>query len=476
MKNKQLAVLLMSAVMVFSATGCSAQKEAEDDSKIQQETSKEKQSTTGGQTIGDKLSETAKTKDAANKTDIAGDGADQSGGQTVGDSVEGNAGKTGNREGTENNGGYFVRVKDDVYFRAQSIKGLEPYAIWGEFMENNIVSPLSQLDLQSDLMKMNLDTMEVTTFAVDNGYGPIYSDGTYLYLTQNEGETSSVKYMGLDGVEEGKFADGKVEGVDAQSGLIAVSSYVAEPYSQSVSLYKGKTLAGTASAAEGMEYAGITSEGAFYVVNDYEKCSSQCYQITPDGKDPVKLGETEAFEYGFPSFEQFLATKDGVYFVISCRDGSAAMVNDVAVYKALPGQENSLTAVELPAEYKEDEPRVPIIYADESGKVGFYDIEPNTPMVGSYEEGGDLLFAYDDNEWTMIKESIIDELKVGDDYYVEQTGEMVDGKFFFIVAAAHRTPDEDIGWRETYGCDSLQYICMDSKGENITELAYLENK
>ncbi|MCR5106916.1 MAG: hypothetical protein K6B28_02025, partial [Lachnospiraceae bacterium] len=191
------------------------------------------------------------------------------------------------------------------------------------------------------------------------------------------------------------------------------------------------------------------------------------YQLTADQDKEIHLGSMGDFEYEMPVHEQFLSDGENVYFVLSARDGTAMMVSGYEAGRAVAGEEDSLTVLEPPSGFviKEGEERIPELYRDEEGDVKFAFIAPNTPLLGSLEEGGDLMFAYEPDEYSTIIEGFRKEPEGSkeEDRYIQQAAEYLDGRIYLIVAQAYRTPAEDIGWRESYGLEALEYICVDTE-------------
>ncbi|MCR5107774.1 MAG: hypothetical protein K6B28_06390, partial [Lachnospiraceae bacterium] len=190
------------------------------------------------------------------------------------------------------------------------------------------------------------------------------------------------------------------------------------------------------------------------------------YQLTADQDKEIHLGSMGDFEYEMPVHEQFLSDGENVYFVLSARDGTAMMLSGSKTGRAVAGEEDSLTVLDQLSEFsmEEGDDRLPELYLDEAGDVRSAFVAPHTPLLGSLEEGGDLMLSYEPDEYSTIIEGFRKEPSGSineEERYIQQTAEYIDGKIYLIVAQALRTPDEDIGWRESYGLEALEYICVD---------------
>ncbi len=490
MKAKgKLAVLITSAVLGLSVMGCgeiaqSAGDTVSSGSKTDNAAKTDKNHDgPGGFKLNSESSEKASLEDAAETKEASEDTPEKTSG-TDGASTEKSVENLEEKVSAVDpslvygNGGYFVQVGDYVYYHVYSEGALEKNAIWGEFLVNTSTGKSDMSSYEASLCRENINTKEVETIATDHGYGPIFSDGTNLYFTEHEdADNSHVKYYSIDGESEGIIAEGTIKGCDAMSGLLAVYSYEKEPYATKVSLYHGKDYIGEHKTEAGFEYVGISGDGIFLMMPEYgEKSKAVYYHMTADGSEVVELGESnETYDYGMPNHEQFLATDDEVYFVLTDRGGTAMMINGVQVLKATPGKEGSLEQVEIPEKYtaSEYEPIKPVLYLDDSGQVAFSQIPPGTPVVGSFNEGGDLMFTFKPDEYEIVIEqfrSTPPTAKEGEMIYFQQAGEYLNEDFYLIIATAHRTPEEDVGWRESYGIDKLEYILVDPDTGEETDL------
>ncbi|MCR5107693.1 MAG: hypothetical protein K6B28_05975, partial [Lachnospiraceae bacterium] len=219
----------------------------------------------------------------------------------------------------ENNGGYFLKAGNEVFYREHQLDTLCKNAVWGEFIENPSFNDEYGYDpaAVSQICSIDTETFEKKEIYEDSGYGKLFSDGKRLYLNEYDGKETYVKYISFDGDNEGMVASGEIVGCDAKSGLLAITSWEAEPYTCILSLYKGTELLNEFRSEEGFEFAGITDEGIFYMVPDYMNGNADYYQLTADQDKEIHLGSMGDFEYEMPVHEQFLSDGENVYFVLS---------------------------------------------------------------------------------------------------------------------------------------------------------------
>ncbi|MCR5654522.1 MAG: hypothetical protein K6G07_02645 [Lachnospiraceae bacterium] len=377
----------------------------------------------------------------------------------------------------ENNGGYFVKVGDYVYYRLQGPKALNTSSIGGMFLNymNETIGEDPAPEECGVIRRLDPVTMEQEDVVTDIGCGPIFSDGKYLYLSEYSQGHGYVKYVSLSGKEEGKLCGGSVVGCDEASGLLAVNDWDSDTAETTLYLYRDMEKIGSYSAVNGYEVFGVTEHGLYFMEIQDDYVSAKYYEMSAETGEVIELGTAGGFDYAYPCAEQFLYAPDGVYFVMTGRDGSAAFVSDVVVSKATPGQAGSLTDYELPAfEGNEEFPVVPELYLDDSASVQGAQVAPGKAMLGSMEEGGDLLYTYAPDEYTVVLEPFRLETEKEDYRYIEQAADVIDEKVYIIISYAHRDPENDIGWRESYALDKMEYICVPLSEAKEYELATVE--
>ncbi|MCR5102761.1 MAG: hypothetical protein K6B41_15540 [Butyrivibrio sp.] len=476
MNYKKFFALILSAAMAISVVGCNSNKKVDTpknsiSDKTDSSTILSDESDINESRINEAVTEAATTYNSVPENISA------SLDTTSSEDVDTDISLDNKPYTVENNGNYFLHVGDYIYYRIASKTSLNKNALWGEFLTSVNFYEEEYKDESSEIWRLNLSTNESEKIADDFGYGPLFSDGTYIYLNEHDGLNSYVTRIALDGTCEKTISQGQIEGLDAKSGLLAISYYEKETNNSVLSLYNGTELINEDKSNQSLIYSGITSDGAFYMICDYSINRAFIFQLAPDTEDPICLGTLQDFETGYPNMEQFWPTDDGIYFVVSELEGTMLMVSNVWIYKASSYSRDDITDIEIPAEYSNNDeaPIVPVLYTDENGSLQFSLTPPNTPLLGSFEEGGDLMLAYEKDEYT----SIIDNYRLepeefpNTDYeyrYIQQAIEYIDENIFLIVALAHRDSEYDVGWRESYSIDSMEYIRIDSDTKKDTIL------
>lgn len=121
----------------------------------------------------------------------------------------------------KNNGGLYVRVGDDYWFRFYTVEANEPTALWGDFTDHPVPGSAKQMKC------LKKDGSLVDAFT-DTGYGKIwYIDGLF-YLTQRDNNTQSVTdhiyTVRPDGSGKKTIANGEIVAYDPVSRKIVIST------------------------------------------------------------------------------------------------------------------------------------------------------------------------------------------------------------------------------------------------------------
>ena len=104
----------------------------------------------------------------------------------------------------ENNGGYFVRIYDMVYYRVYGTRGLEHVTLWGDISEK-------EEEVESEIKSYDLNTGESNSICKVIGTGKLFAvtDG---FVIKDPLNTSSV-LVTLDGTEQRPYLEGHPEAV-----------------------------------------------------------------------------------------------------------------------------------------------------------------------------------------------------------------------------------------------------------------------
>lgn len=316
----------------------------------------------------------------------------------------------------ENNGGYYVRVDDRVYFRRYGADAVAKGAVFGAF------TAAWNTRGESELMAYEPATGVLTALYTESGSGPLwYGDGGFYHNERINGEGRVVWYA-ADGSAVEQVCGGTVLGV-TDSGLLAVERSEEDPgYHLVYAFYRNKQPVGELPTDEAMLFTGLTDEGAFLLSAAYSEDEPVAYtlwQITPEGRQ-IRLGE-------LPETDQ-----------------------DPFVYDAQPDR---FLAVD--------------------GRVAFAAALDGELRVGW--EAPCALEVRESGAWQPLAEYFAPDLSGGWGYRrIVQHMDYIDGAAYVTLACAHVSPADAIGWREAYALLDMLYLKVE-RGGNITELACVDH-
>ena len=368
----------------------------------------------------------------------------------------------------ENNGGYYVRVGENVYFRRYGADALPENATFGAFTEAGNAGG------ESELMAYNTVTGELTTLYTDKGAGPLwYSDGGF-YLRQSAGGEDFTAWFAADGSGAETVGPGTLIGV-TDSGLAAMYQNNWDAGHETVyTFYRDRKPVGEVVTSENMQVAGLTDDGLFLVSMPNEDGLRTCgfWQITPEG-DMIRLGELAEDEgaYTYVEPDRFLAADGKVMIGLGYYGGTGHFFDHGVFAEADIGQADSLRVIE-PDIDTDGLYELPYPVANEAGGVDFVDALPNALRIGG--DDAETLELWENGAWQPLAEHFAPQR--ADGWAVSrivQHMDYVDGAAYATVAVACASPAYDIGWREGYALASVRYLKVERDG-TVTELACVE--
>ncbi|MCR5675644.1 MAG: hypothetical protein K6G16_08050 [Lachnospiraceae bacterium] len=390
----------------------------------------------------------------------------------------------------ENNGGYFVRVGDRVWYRIQPTETLGETSLFGGFL--SATKSMTKDMPVADLCWYDLNTREFGRETDDNGggFGPLYyakqknGPGEALggfYSNRFHDDETDVYWFSIDGSEVQRLSDGSIEGV-TDNGTLIVSRWD-DQHGQEFVTFSGGRETGSCNAGDGsLSYCGQDGSNAYVLLHqgDIGTGTDQFVQFTGDGKQII-LGQLppseDEFAMAWPECEDFaFASGSGgpetVYLVATRYEGTGHFVNERRVFAATPGQKNSLKEIEPQDKMGDDWANDAKLDLGGNGQVSLVTHcagELALSDIGS----GDLMF-YETPSTPVclvkdflsfgVKDETIDPnwgIAAGDgkQRMIENMA-YVGGCAFCVAALAHRAPEEDIGWRESYALDALEYYVV----------------
>lgn len=196
-----------------------------------------------------------------------------------------------------NNGGFFVKVDDKIYYRVFGENSFNTEVVSATFFlngaeghESNTIMCVAASDPAGEAQ---------TVIENDSGYGPLYICGDYLYSGHvNEQYEETVYRTSLKTNEVEKIGDGFILGASPNGKILCVESYdFSNDFTVSVSFYEdGKQILSrnVASLAISSYFLGMDDQNAYFYLYDYTDGTSAITQLNRDGKFLV-LAQLEPF-------------------------------------------------------------------------------------------------------------------------------------------------------------------------------------
>lgn len=372
----------------------------------------------------------------------------------------------------ENNGGFFVRVGDEVWFRHYGGGTFDEPQLWGDFL-----SPWPSHPSASMLCCRSEADGTITEALPDDGFGPLWFgiDGFYLTRVTDTGVREAY-FKALDGTET-PLREGVVAGVSENGRYAAVQVDDGGRENTALYLYNGTRELQSVLPYQYAyyEFAAVTDAGAL-VYSCHEAAAgdivSTLRQLDADGGETV-LGTLPEQEFEFPPIDLRLeqcVLRDGeVYCVFAWYNGTGHFLTRSLCARAALSRPESLCVMELPAWATEDYSEIlPQLYDSETDGVT---IVQNLP--GSLFAAGNSLFRFDAfGESELIAADLLDPPSHPDDEYFIKPIETAGDAAYLMVMSARRAPEEDVGWRMAYTPGELRYLRVPLDGEARVEALF----
>lgn len=349
----------------------------------------------------------------------------------------------------ENNGAYFVRLSDGVYFHRYGSLAMGEAVLWGDF--------LGYLDTEQNaavLCRVDPESGAVTELFEDGCGGKLYWCGDRFYCKRSADDGVHVCTVQLDGTVA-DFGCGSVAGVSEDAAYVALWRYGEDEALRVLDAEGAERCALSVPEGSYYEFCGMCGDTAVYL----DLTDGHATLCAVNAAGTVALGELPMeSEFEYPQCEQFLCDGGDVYCLFASYEGSAAMLNDFTVVRAKTGEPGSLTivqegydAAQMPDVSEYALPRLTL----SDGALSY-----SAALSGTVEltDGisGDLVYHETPERATRLSAGFIRAIE--QDGLRIQTAEAVDGAAYLIVASMERAPDEDIGWRWAYRLNELYYL------------------
>ena len=376
----------------------------------------------------------------------------------------------------ESNGGYFVKVGDDVYFPVHDENTIGNKALWGDFIQ-------FYSDDAARLMRYTKEG-EVESLKAGPGGGELFYANGKFYFTAYEGTASGengiIFSTDMEGKEKKEIGIGAVAASDEEGNYLLLSDRYQMDLLRLFDT-KSETVHPVETAGNAVVPIGIKGEYFFYLEFEYESETFEHEERIFAGllKNPEKriyLGnvpEMENMEIASLEFGDVYIKDSDVYFVAGLFVGSGHMLDSYSVLKASLDEEGSLALMDgFAALYEEEDngimPKIafegsrPILLAQ--GAYGNLDLMEESIYL--YDETGRKVVVpaaielFDD--WSPLKEVI-------------EFAEYIDGKVYMVRHRGLYDLEASFGWRDGYDRLYTEYLVYDPGSKNMEVLHSVGN-
>ena len=363
------------------------------------------------------------------------------------------------RPAVENNGGWFVRVGDQVWFRRYGDGTLDETQLWGEFL-----TTLPSHGGTSELCRYDEKTGKVDAVLEDDGYGRLWygTDGFFLTRVEEGADgaiNTHVYFRSPDGAEQ-ELCEGTVNGVSDNGRFLALW------HDGELTVYEGLEKRYAVPTKDNsmnyMEFAALTDDGDILYVDRDDTVMPAAVTLCQHRLDgsTVELGalpypeETDFFDG--PVLEKCLLDGGDAFFLFAWYQGTGHFFADAVCVRATLGAADSLRELEQPERREGDVDSAPQLYRGANGvALGFV---PPDSLSLSDAGCGDLLWHRSETDAVTLAADFIPESPYENGGLIIQSQEVVGGAAYLTVAQAYRMPEEDIGWRAAYMPGEFYYL------------------
>ena len=374
----------------------------------------------------------------------------------------------------ENNGGYFVRVGGEVWFRRYGGGTFDEPQLWGDFLSVWPSHPSA-----SALCRRSEADGTVAEVLPDGGFGPLWfgTDGFYLTRVTDTGEREAY-FKALDGTET-PLREGVVVGVSDNGRYAAVQLDDGGQQNTALYLYDGtrEVRAVLPDELAYLEFAALTDAGSLiYSCHGYGtgEFVGTLRQLDAGGGETV-LGTLPEQKFEFPPIdlrlEQCVLYDGEVYCVFAWYNGTGHFLTRSLCVRAALSQPDSLCAMEMPTWADADDLSdvLPKLCPSDTDGVMIVQSLPGSLFVAE-----NSLFRFDDSgESELIAADLLDQPPHPDDEYFVRPIETAGGAVYLMAMSARRSPEDDVGWRMAYTPpDELHYLRVPLDGEPRVEMIF----
>lgn len=357
------------------------------------------------------------------------------------------------KKGVVDNGSYFVRVGDNVYFRKISPDSMQEGIEFGRFLRgeyNSVECPLICFDLESGKYE------EIGNI---QGTGELYAcpEGFYIGDMDPDSPDADITwlYNPVTG-EQNQYCYGVPQGVSKSGKLLAVeqhqSALVCFP---TVLIKDGEEIVSLGDADNYYMYCGFAGEDLIVIQRKGwgGESDEEWFVCSVNEKGEVTtLGSMGSFTYSYPELQEFKYVNGTVYMVFGFFEGSGHYLSSWITYKVVPGESDSLAEV---PDGKDDyyyeaqegyEDVVPKLCFD-TGDYIFYSIHTPFDAFMGYGAKSNNMYYYDESydDCLLLRDFIKNDY--GEKCQIIQDLTTFPQYIFAIYADAEQDEEYSIGWR-----------------------------
>lgn len=367
-----------------------------------------------------------------------------------------------------NNGNYFVKVGDRVYFREYGKRALENPTIFGKYLLTP-TGDSSHIDYYDESIGQTVQAFE------DFGFGNIaYMDGHFflngLDFGVSDYGTPYIYAVDEDGAEYElpEIYHGTIKGVSPYNDMLFYeNTYAGNEYQP---IFAGITSDGQKAfevkSDNLLTYLGASDEYVLYAEIFYgvgEMPRAIIWSRNIYSGETVKIDEITCTEGDSIDFGEIFAFGGMYYLPIVERAGSGSMFQNGILLSYLPSIESSgEVAAEFYADENNDEPLVYVNGVERH--FGDHDTDTYYIEMNSFEAGGDL-YKRQKNGRTELE---IEKLIPGAGYYETRKdmtlAESVDGTGYIMLATEIYDEEGSIGWRDGFRLLKMEYLKLNGDG------------
>lgn len=376
-------------------------------------------------------------------------------------------------EDVESNGGEFVRLGDLIYYRELDEGAFGLRSSYGNYFA------LSEAQGHSRICWYDTRTGETGTAFEDGGYGPLYYMNGMFYthfLRDSDSYDISVRRCFPDGsCSEEVYTSGynNIEDISEDNTALLIRSYKDDTPGTWLSMYDGTFFSHELDAENGgdTDYIGMGFAAGDDIVTVSDDPVADLFVFRQhDAKtgSSILLGEYEYNEdddpFGIPVVDRIFHDGDSVYFVVSWYVGDSTEPDDLLIFRAVSGSENSIEIVRkgFPEGFEYKLPYVSI----ENGTLKFS--EHRAGSAGLSEGGkGDLVYYDTSDSSTVLIENYADkdiydyyahEVEKGETVRILQSAEYIDGAVYVAEADGLFDPDYESGYVTDYELKAVRWM------------------